>query len=95
MKISFITGLMLTCFIFVAAGQASPHLHLKNGILYVSNVAKKAVQNPSHADWEKILSVYTDEAFRKKINQPVAGDYAWSGDTIVFRPAFSFASGRN
>ncbi|HEU5291166.1 MAG TPA: Ig-like domain-containing protein [Cyclobacteriaceae bacterium] len=45
--------------------------------------------------WKDILRIYTDEAFARRINQPVAGTYTRYGDSLSFKPNFPFAQGES
>jgi hypothetical protein len=74
-----------------------PVFIFKAGSLLVTNVnaANSASETDSitNEEWRKILSVYTHEAFLRKIDQPVSGKCKWIGDTITFKPDFTFSPG--
>lgn len=96
MKLTFGIWMVLVCITLPAIGQTQPMLKFEKGVVHVVGVASRsfAVDTTISDDqWNAILSIYTHEAYLKKIDQPVAGTYSWNGDTLVFKPAYDFASG--
>jgi hypothetical protein len=96
MKLIFSIGIVLACATFFTAGQAQPVLKFEQGaILVVGLPPRNTVSTTSISDgqWNAILSVYTHEAYRRNLDQPVAGKYSWNGDSILFEPAYPFAPG--
>jgi hypothetical protein len=96
MKVTLILWVVFVCSTFFAVGQTQPLLKFDNGVIYVfglrsTNTVPTAIV--ANDQWNKLLSVYTHEAFLKKIDQPVAGKYKWNGNVLLFRPAFPFAPG--
>jgi len=47
----------------------------------------------SEKEWMEILPVFTQNAWSKKVNQPIAGTWLVVGDDIVFKPHFPFSAG--
>jgi hypothetical protein len=96
MKLTFGTWVLLVCATLSAIGQTQFILKFEKGVVHVVGVAPRSAAvdtTISDDQWNAILSVYTHEAYLKKIDQPVAGTYSWNDDTLVFKPAYAFASG--
>ncbi len=97
MKLTFSIWVVLVCVTFLAEGQAQPILKFEHGVFHVVGLPSRNTASTatiSDDQWNTILSVYTHEAYVRKIDQPVAGKYAWNGDSILFEPAFPFAPGQ-
>jgi hypothetical protein len=81
----------------MAAGQTRPILNFDRGNIYVTGLGASYSESEAACitedQWKEILPVYTNEAFLRKTDQPVSGNYNWSGDTITFTPTFFFAPG--
>lgn len=86
--------MVLTCVTLVAAGQAPPRLTFihQTVVAAVPGLESTNREIPENR-WKEILSVYTHDAFARKINQPIAGKYVWQNDSILFTPAFPFTAG--
>ena len=87
---------VFACTTFVAVGQTQPVLNFENGAIYVTGLSSTNATPASiiaNDQWNKHLAVYTHEAYLRNIDQPVAGKYEWSGDSICFLPSFPFAAG--
>ena len=96
MKLALILCVVFACVTIVAVGQTQPVLKFEYGHIRVVGFPLRngaSVNVISHDQWNTILSVYTHEAYQRNIDQPVAGKYEWNGDTIFFRPTYSFAPG--
>lgn len=80
---------------FKVSGQAVPALSFHDGSVWINGITPTvAVHSLSQEQWAAIFRVYTQEAFTKKLNQPVSGIYAWSDSKISFTPHVTFAAGQ-
>ncbi|MGC3944756.1 MAG: Ig-like domain-containing protein [Chryseolinea sp.] len=105
MKYSVIAMVILTCSVLNAAGQLAPRVVVVDGVVHVTGIvdAGSAAVGPgvqfsmgsdvSEQEWREVFSVYTDEAFGKKLPQAVAGDYSLTSDGLSFTPSYPFSSG--
>lgn len=97
MKLIISLWVVLVCLAFFMAGQAQPELKFDQRVVYVRGLPSAnaaAITTISDDQWTKIFSVYTHEAYLKKIDQPLAGKFIWSGDSILFEPDYPFAAGQ-
>src|SRR5689334_15920798 len=77
-----------------ATGQVPPHLKFVDGVVYVRGLSGwPAPSNVPDSQWKDILAVYTNEAYVKGIDQPIAGKYTVMSDGLSFEPTFPFAAG--
>jgi hypothetical protein len=80
----------------VAMGQAQPTLKFEHGvvkIVYLPSISSASIPTIADYQWNEVLSVYTHDAYVTNIDQPIAGTYAWNGDTLLFKPAYPYAPG--
>jgi hypothetical protein len=95
---SFFLGLIITVFSCLTYGQTAPVIKFREGSVWVTGLrAKTSPTNftaTAQAHWTNILSVYTHEAFEKKLSQSIAGTCTLQGDSLSFKPNFSFAAGQ-
>lgn len=84
---------MIVCSAFMSSGQSLPRLTFDDGVIHVSNLGTATTASITENGWQEILSVYTQEALLKHIEQPVAGRYSWNGNGILFEPTFPFLRG--
>lgn len=75
-----------------ASGQTTPALKFRDGSVWVTGLGATSIPDDQ---WKDILRVYTQEAFVKHVNQPVAGTYSRYGDSLSFKANFSFAAGES
>jgi hypothetical protein len=83
---------LTVCLILTASGQTTRVLKFREGIVWVTGLG--ATLTPE-AEWATGFRVYTQEAWIKKIDQPVAGTYIRHTDSLSFRPNFNFVAGGN
>jgi hypothetical protein len=96
MKFFFSLWVVSAMLTFRTAGQTQPILNFEQGKVYLSldtSFSESSSAPIKNDQWKDILPVYTQEAFLRRLDQPVSGNYHWNGDTITFTPSFSFASG--
>ena len=96
MKLAFSIWVVLACVVFFQAGHAQPKLKFEQGLIRVVGLPSESSASfkvISQEQWITILSVYTREAFSKKLNQPISGRYSWIRDSIFFEPSYPFAPG--
>jgi hypothetical protein len=72
-----------------ATGQA-PVLKFSDGRVWVTGLGSTSIADDQ---WKDMLRVYTHEAFTKRMNQPIGGTYVRHGDSLSFKPNFSFVAG--
>ncbi|HTF17818.1 MAG TPA: Ig-like domain-containing protein [Chryseolinea sp.] len=91
---SILLAVVLSCPVFLAAGQPSPRLNVVDGVVYVAGLGDlSGASKPPEEHWREMFSVYTDEAFGRGLNQPIAGKYLSSTDGFSFEPMYPFSSG--
>lgn len=92
MKITGTFCLCIACAVFFqgVSAQRSPTLKFREGKVWLTRIGSTSIPK---GQWSENLLVFTADAFEKHLNQPVAGKYAWHGDSISFTPNFSFAPG--
>jgi hypothetical protein len=96
MKLKLSMWLVLGCLAFSPAGQAQPVLKFDGAVIHLVGLRLgNAASTTSISDerWHAILSVFTQEAYLRNIDQPVAGKYSRNADTVVFEPTYPFAPG--
>jgi hypothetical protein len=87
---------VLMCAINVAISQGQPILSYQRGCIEIDGLPLSdpfSAAQISNDDWYSIFSVYTNQAYQKNIEQPIAGKYEWNGDELFFKPAYAFAAG--
>lgn len=95
MKTATAAMIMLSCLVLGAAGQQSPCVNVVDGVVYVTGVQKSlGVINGEELTGSDVFSVYTDEAFIRKLKQAVGGTYALTSDGLSFKPLYPFAPGQ-
>jgi hypothetical protein len=97
MKLAFSIWVVFACIVVFRAGHAQPRLKFEHGLVCVVGLPSERSASStliSEEQWITILSVYTREAYNKKLNQPIAGRYSWIRDSIFFEPSYPFASGQ-
>lgn len=101
MKSLRILAVLIACYglsASAATGQNTPVIKFREGRVWVTGL--QAITPSTNFNfvkedqWASILRIYTHDAFLKKMNQPMAGTYAWHGDSLSFTPGFSFAAGQ-
>src|SRR5688572_19554610 len=80
------------CIIFPSTGQTTPLLKFQSGNVWAIGIGVTSLREDQ---WIAIFRVYTQEAFDKRVNQPIAGTYTQHGDSLSFTPDFSFIAGGN
>lgn len=73
-------------------GQTSLVLKFRDGAVWVKGLGSTTIPDEQ---WKDILRVFTQEAFTKRINQSVAGQYTRLGDSLSFKPNFPFTPGES
>lgn len=96
MKLAFSVWVVLALVTNVTRVQAQPALKFENGFVHVTGLSlpdESFFIGKNIQDWQAILSVYTQAAYLRKIDQPVEGNYQWINDAIIFQPAYPFSPG--
>lgn len=96
MKILLSACVVLMCGTNVAVSQGQPIIQVQNGIVEIDGLPLSdsfSTSRLSNDEWHSIVSVFTKDAFIKKVDQPIAGRYEWKGAKIFFKPAYDFAQG--
>ena len=84
---------VVICSVSVATGQ-QPILKYRNGLVEIHSLPlsdQSSEMSIASDEWYSIFSIYTNDAYKKKIDQPIAGEYQPSGDKIYFKPTYPFA----
>ena len=97
MKLIFSISVVLTCVAALTQARAQPMLQVEGGNIRVIGLASKVVDAAagiSQDQWRSILPVYTREAYVRNIDQPIAGTYTFSDQSIEFEPEYPFSPGQ-
>lgn len=98
MGVRFLVAFHACLIFFPASSQTTPELKFQEGSVWVIGLASKAsfvnFSSITQEQWAAIFRVYTHDAWSKRINQPIAGTYAWHGDNLSFKPNFTFVPGQ-
>ena len=96
MKMLLSVCVVLMCATNVVVSQRQPIIQFQDGLVEIDGLPlsdSSSTTRPSDDEWHSIVSVYTKDAFEKKIDQPVAGRYEWKGDKVFFKAVYEFAPG--
>jgi hypothetical protein len=93
MKFLFSLCVVIVCSTLMSSGQSPPELTFEDGVIHVTGLGPATTESITEIAWREILSIYTEEAFRKGIDQPVAGTYTQNNIGISFEPTFPFSGG--
>ena len=96
MKILLSLCVVLIFAFHVSISQWRPILRYQHGLVEIYGLPLSdsfSTTRISSEKWQSILSVYTTEAYQKKIDQAIGGKYEWKGDKVIFKPAFAFEAG--
>lgn len=99
MKLLRILAVLIACSclsIHTVSAQSTPAIKFREGSVWITglNAERTELVSVSQQQWATVLRVYTNDAFVKKLDQSIAGNFTWRRDSLFFKPHFSFSAGQ-